>query len=130
MTASTSDWTCPGLAPDPLQVRQLASRLYLTSFRSKDSFFKGQVHTILEIITLTRRLDCAKHRLHQKLRKYPQTHRSHLLRQSHRNRQYHQSHRWHLQHHTGRRLHVFGRHSKSHRLLELPCTFPQHQAPY
>ncbi len=34
----------PGLAPEPLHVRQPASRWYLTSFQLKNSFFKGQIH--------------------------------------------------------------------------------------
>ena len=44
-------------------------------------------------------------------------------RQSRRNHLHHQSHHWHQPHHIGHRLPVFGRHSKSHRLPELPCIF-------
>ena len=53
MTASTSDWTCSWLSTRAITCTTACFTIVLNFFfSSKNSFFKGQVHTILEIIPL------------------------------------------------------------------------------
>ncbi|KXU15949.1 hypothetical protein SORDD17_00802 [Streptococcus oralis] len=55
MTASTSDWTCPWLSTRSITCTTAGFTIVFNFlFCSEDSFFKGQVHTILEVIPLTR----------------------------------------------------------------------------
>ncbi|CJG02144.1 Uncharacterised protein [Streptococcus pneumoniae] len=55
MTASTSDWTCPWLSTRAITCTTASFTMILNFLlSSEDSFFKGQIDTILEIISLAR----------------------------------------------------------------------------
>ena len=129
MTASTSDWTCSWLSTRTVTCTTACFTIVLNFFSSKIASSKVKFTRYWRSSLDEERLIARKHRLPEEtLRRYPQNHRSHLPRQTAKTASTTKA-----TVSTSSTILVIGRtfwsSPKSHRLLELPCIFPQHQAP-